>query len=313
MPGKPKIRDATIRRLRDTYEQQLTDGMEGGWEMVARAYYAATQSDKTVSKKAMIRAVVDSVPWDKVGAHQEYCASLSMREQAALKDYTGTGFATMNHFLRTGQGRVDISGLGLLTNISEEGGIVSASDVKKIDRDPTHAKKVCRRIVDGFTKTLEDMVHRSVGSTMSTIESIPVFAQVCSRAPGLDSDTVLWRGERICLDHFAPASDSLEEKTREHARTMLALKKGDTFSRQDFTSFSMSVQTSVKFMSTRRCCLYRLTLRADQSALVLDLRGGYSEFEVIVAPNTEFKVTRIKHIRSPQSDVSMTCICLEIV
>jgi hypothetical protein len=78
------------------------------------------------------------------------------------------------------------------------------------------------------------------------VEQVKDLQNIIDDAPDLD-ENVTYGGEHIDLDYFYRPQTKRDIADTKHAFAMRDLKKGDKFTRPDFTSFSFDVHTSYQF------------------------------------------------------------------
>lgn len=268
-------------------------------------------SASSAKKTTMITAIEKHFDWDIEGCNAKYLASLPHDQKLAVEDYRGLGSHYMNSALRTGRMlfKIDIWRLGEVLDTQDI--TTTPADVAAFGKSQgAFAKKLFDR--SGMGRIMTSVLQDSAAESVQRWKLLADMVKAVSNAPKRSKATVLWRGETM-FDAFSPPEGIVQQAMHAHSEKIRAVKPGDTVTRADFSSFSMSPVTAVRFAG-RECCIYRLVLPKDVPALFMESYTRPREFEVILPPRTMFKVTNERRIESKvSSGVGMKVLEMELV
>jgi hypothetical protein len=291
--------------MKRAYRSRLTSWDE---HALAVPYALVTGEDPDgVPKRSMVAALVSAMPWTTlVDQHNAYISGLDLETGRTLSHYRGAGSMSMNQYLRSGTIRVP--DLDWHTSHTVIGNLVIARrDAARIKSsaaggapDADAVRKIADGIVDGVVQRLRQAVIDNVTESAAVFRHVHLMNKAIEGCPGLAADAVLWRGEQLDVAFFYRPKTARQKTDARYAFKMRDLKKGDTFERPDFTSFSADVFTSYGFTHAG-CCLMRLKAPAGAKILVLDGASAPVEYECIASAGARFRVTGVTDVKSTVS------------
>jgi hypothetical protein len=277
----------------NAFKQQLAaTGVEG----LALPYELATGlSGAKATKKTMVAGLAKAFDWPLEGCHEKYLSGVDTEQKMAVESYRRDGYVFMNDALRTGRMAFELNTWKLVEDIRKAAPTTTAKDVAAFAKEPGNFVRTLYARSELDTVIIESMSD-SAAVSLQRWQLLSDMRRVVEGAPPRSKSTVLWRGESYAAAFHTPVK--LMDKTRHsHGESMKALKQGSTFTRPDFSSFSMSVTTASSFAG-EGCCMYRLTLSKTDPALFMASYTNPRENEVILPPGTKFKVTKVQTLKS---------------
>jgi hypothetical protein len=231
---------------------------------LALPYILVTGKDASkATKTEMVNALTSAMNWDFAKVHVKFITSLEAKERDALDLYRGSiGSTPMNLFLRTGEVQVSAFDWSNIRSVSD-GMTLSSSQVKKLTgKSSTVAIRddIAEKVLKSSVAIMRDNISGNIEKSLLVVEQVKDLQNIIDDAPDLDENVTLWRGEHIDLDYFYRPQTKQDIADTKHAFAMRDLKKGDKFTRPDFTSFSFDVHTSYQFTESG-CCLFKFTAK----------------------------------------------------
>lgn len=270
---------------------------------LALPYILVTGKDANkATKTEMVNALTSAMNWNFLNTHVNFISSLEAKERDALDHYRGMGSTPMNLFLRTGEVQVSAFNWSDYRSISD-GMTLSAAQVKKLTaKASTVAVRddIAEKVMKSSVAKMKDNVSGNIEKSLMVVDQVRNLQNIIDDAPELDENVTLWRGERIDLDYFYRPQTKRDIADTKHAFAMRDLKKGDKFTRPDFTSFSFDVHTSYQFTESG-CCLFKFSAKKNCNLLVLDPYSRPKEYECIAQAGMKFKVTAVRDVASKVS------------
>jgi hypothetical protein len=267
---------------------------------MALPYILISGKDATKATKTdMINVLTAAMHWESLNMHVQYITSLGAKEREALDYYRGMGSTPMNMYLRSGEIQVSPFDWSSFRNISESM-TLSATQVKKLaSKSSTVAirDEIAQKVMKSSITQMKDNISRNIEKSMLVVEHVKLLREVIDNSPDLDRNMTLWRGEYLNIDYFYRPQSKRDIADSKHAFAMRDLKKGDKFTRHDFTSFSFDVHTSYNFTESG-CCLFKFSAKKGGNILVLDPHSRPKEYECIAQAGMKFKVTNVRDVAS---------------
>jgi hypothetical protein len=159
--------------------------------------------------------------------------------------------------------------------------------------------KIAAAMGNKVQSIIKQQIAASIDKSLASVAEAANLSDMIRDAPPLDQSVTLWRGERLNVDiFFRPKNDRQRSK---HAFAMHDLKKGDTFVRPDFSSFSFDIATSYQF-TDRGCCLFKFTAKKGCNAIIFPPDSEPYEYECVVQKGTCFRVTAVRDVVSTLSE-----------
>lgn len=248
----------------------------------------------SVSKAAMISALLAAFDTRVVGCHSDYLATLPVEQKVAVSVYRADGSSYMNSALRSGRMPVKLPSEWHLRTLLESLDItMKRADVAAFKKSP---HEFSNRLRNGLVSKVTKMITASAKKTVDRWRLLDDMTKAVAAAPPRQHETVLWRGEHTG-DYFRMPDNKIGKMHLEHGERMKALHVGDSFVRPDFSSFSMSPVTASLF-SGRACCIFKLLLPKDTPALFMESNTLPIEYEVILPPGMHFSITGVRRVES---------------
>lgn len=286
--------------FKTAYKRSLTSSDA---KHLALPYILVTGKDANkATKTEMVAALTAAMNWNFLNIHVKFISSLEAQERDALDHYRGMGSTPMNMLLRTGEVQVSAFNWSNLRSISD-GMTLSASQVKKLTgKSSTVAVRdeIAEKVMKSAVATMKDTISGNIEKSLLVVDQVKALRTIIDDAYDLDENVTLWRGERLDLDYFYRPQSKRDIADSKHAFAMRDLKKGDKFTRPDFTSFSFDVNTSYQFTESG-CCLFKFSAKKGCNLLVLDPYSRPKEYECIAQAGMKFKVTAVRDIASKVS------------
>jgi hypothetical protein len=256
---------------------------------------ATGRSGASATKQTMVTGLTKAFDRALEGCHENYLANVDIEQKMAVEEYRGSGYVYMNNALRTGQMSFELNGWRLQTELLANAPTTTIKDVQAFAKSPKAFVKKLYKQSDLYNVLIESL-QESATASLERWNLLANMQRVVGNAPPRTKNTVLWRGERY-MSAFHQPTKLVDKAKFVHAEAMKALKIGTTFTRPDFSSFSMSVAAASLF-SGAGCCMYRLVLSKTEPALFMPSYSEPREYEVILPPGTKFKVDKVETVKS---------------